>query len=64
MKELPTCATCRFYESHPGFTGRCHRYPPTPLRGGTGFGPLTAPEDWCGEWRTNEPERNTDSEPT
>lgn len=48
------CATCRFWEDHQPFTGRCHRYPPTPMRGGTGFGPLTAADDWCGEWQPQE----------
>lgn len=53
-EQQPRCETCRFWEDHQPFTGRCHRYPPTPLRGGTGFGPLTAADDWCGEWAARE----------
>ena len=59
-----TCGTCLFL----GLGGRCHRYPPTPMRypdeeneepGAileTSVFPLTHKDNWCGEWRADKPE--------
>jgi hypothetical protein len=61
----PRCETCRFWESaepaaDESTDGWCHRHPPIPFHfpGAREMGqasyspvfPLTAFDDWCGEW--------------
>jgi len=51
--ENRTCANCRFYDAR-----KCRRYAPRPHRKGEGLEaptvwPIVAPDDWCGEWETN-----------
>ena len=53
------CETCLWGEAsqkYPELVG-CRRFPPTfPALQKSAVWPLTAPEDWCGEWQPKEPQ--------
>lgn len=50
------CELCRFWNSEADDAGFCQRYPPTVLHNSTARTvatewPVTAADDWCGEFR-------------
>lgn len=50
------CENCDFWVAFPQNSGlagkgRCHRFPPFPDGGGF---PVTGPDKWCGEFKSNE----------
>ena len=52
---MPMCLTCAFFKSdNKTEIGECHRYPPISLPeddGGLSFSfPITAADEWCGEF--------------
>ena len=59
---MNTCKYCKFYKGDIDF-GSCHRYPPKEVSKGISLAttyaifPLVTVADWCGEFVTEEMER-------